>query len=51
MRYLVYSDDLEAFYTNVFNWVSGCEMVVFDLYKHLLTVDGITWNDINFDQL
>lgn len=55
MRYLITTGEIKPFFTDVFdpknhfNYEIG--MIVYDLKNHCYTVDGITWNEIEFDHL
>ena len=54
MRYLITTSKYEPFYTDwygsdMFN--AELDMVVYDLTNSIYTKDGVTWNDIIYDNL
>lgn len=55
MRYLVKIKDEEPFLTEWFdmenNFNKEVEMIVYDLHYFKYTSDGITWQDIDIDNL
>lgn len=60
MKYLVivtdpHTGEKQTFYTDWFtaenNFNPDCGMIVIDLVRNLVTYDGETWNEIEFDHL
>ena len=55
MRYLITTSDHCPFFTDSYtdenNFTYGCEMVVFDLFNHTYTNDGVMWQEIEIDHL
>jgi len=53
MRYLIIKNDGVPYYTNWYDHENNYEegMIVFDLYNHVYTTDGVNYNEIIFDNL
>lgn len=55
MRYLIISNSYEPFLTEWFDYENhynkDIKMIVFDLIELKYTIDGITWKNIEIDNL
>ncbi len=54
-KYLIITNENKPFFTNYFDYENNfndeINMVVFDLFHHIYTTDGINWKEIEEDHL